>query len=293
MRPIDIVVFTCTCFVWALNLVLSRILFSAYGVSPILYAAIRFAIVAALLSPLLFPAPPRVWRIMGIGLLMGAGHFGLMFLALTSVPSGSVAVVLQTATPITAALSFFLLSESITPRMFVGIGIAFAGVLIVMWEPNTNLVQPGLLLALASAASLALGSVLLKRISGLAPFRFQAWAALASFGPLLAFSWLAEAPRWADTIAVGWPFWAGLGFSALVVTMISHTIYIRILQRYPASVVAPLGLLVPLMTIGLDVAFLGEDLTLSIIAGTAVALAGFVLVLSGQSTNRRPVPSPS
>lgn len=286
MRPTDIAIFTCTCFVWALNLIVSRVLLSEFGVAPIFYAAVRFALVAALLSPLLRPIPAQLGRVIIVGTLMGAGHFGLMFLALASASSGSVAVVLQTATPITAILSYLILSEIITARMAAGIALALGGVVLVIWQPGTSLVQPALLLAVASAASLALGSVLLKRVSGLAPFRFQAWAALVSFPPLMAFSWFTEGPLWLPTLAIGWPFWAGLAFSALIVTLISHTLYIRALQLYPASVVAPLALLVPLMTIALDVLLLGEALTLPILAGTAIAIAGFILVLRGQPTAR-------
>ncbi|MNL85899.1 EamA-like transporter family protein [compost metagenome] len=58
------------------------------------------------------------------------------------------------------------------------------------------------------------------------------------------------------------------------------------MQLYPASVVAPLALLVPLMTIALDVLLLGEALTLPILVGTAIAIAGFILVLRGQPTAR-------
>ncbi|AEM42007.1 Permease of the drug/metabolite transporter (DMT) superfamily protein [Ketogulonicigenium vulgare] len=279
LRPIDIAFFTCICLVWAINLIVSRVLFTTFDVAPIFYATLRFILVAVILSPLLFPLPPRVWGFVGIGLLMGGLHFGLNFMSLATAPAGTVSIVLQSSVPFTAVLSWLLLAEVITLRMTLGIILSLCGVLVVIWKPGTSLLEPGLIFALGSAGCIALGSVLLKRMPPIGPYRFQAWSAAVSIIPLVIMTYLLEFDRWGSAVAVGWPFWGALAFSVLLVTMFSHVGYIRLLQRYPASLMASLGLMMPLMTIALGAVLLDEQVSLIMLAGAAIAIAGFVVVL--------------
>ncbi len=41
MRPRDLLLFSAVCLIWALNLIVSRVLFSMFDVPPIFYAAAR------------------------------------------------------------------------------------------------------------------------------------------------------------------------------------------------------------------------------------------------------------
>ncbi|MDB5535596.1 MAG: hypothetical protein JWQ65_471 [Devosia sp.] len=286
MRFRDFLIFAGVCLIWAANLVVSRALFSMYAIAPIFYAAARFAMVAVILSPLLRPLPKPLLPVIVIGALMGAFHFGLMFLALNAASTTSVSIVLQLSIPLTAILSVLILGEQVGWRRSAGIALAFTGVMIVMWEPSGQSITFGLIFAFASAASLALGSILLKRYGPIRPLRLQAWVALASFPPLTAYSLLAEHHQIETSLAAGWPFWAGLVFSAFVVTIIAHTLYFGVLQRYPASLIAPLGLMMPLMSIAMGVVILHETFDLRMLAGGVVALAGLLVILSRQPLAR-------
>ncbi|MDB5506285.1 MAG: hypothetical protein JWR75_923 [Devosia sp.] len=282
MRLRDFLIFAGVCLAWAANLVVSRVLFTRFGIAPISYAGARFLLVAIILAPLLRPLPWPLFPVLLIGALMGAFHFGLMFLALNAAPAASVSIVLQLSIPITAILSVLILAERVSWQRVAGIGLAFGGVMVVMWEPDGQAVTLGLLFAFASAASIALGSILLKRYGPIRPLRLQAWVALASFPPLLAYSLLAEHGQWQSSLAAGWPFWAGLAFSVVIVTIVAHTAYFHVLQRYPASLVAPLGLMLPLMSIAMGVVLLGESFDLRMLVGGLVALVGLLVILFGQ-----------
>jgi O-acetylserine/cysteine efflux transporter len=215
-------------------------------------------------------------------------HFGLMFLALNAASTASVSIVLQLSIPLTAILSVLILDERVSWRRAAGIALAFSGVIIVMWEPEGQSTTIGLLFAFASAAALALGSILLKRYGPIRPLRMQAWVALASFPPLTGISLFAEHGQWQGGIDAGWPFWAGLAFSVAIVTIVAHTAYFRVLQRYPASLVAPLGLMMPLMSIAMGVVLLGEAFDLHMLLGGLVALIGLLAILFGQATPPQP-----
>lgn len=283
MRPLDLLLYAAVCLIWALNLIVSRVLFSEFGVTPIFYAAARFLIVATILSPLLRPLPKPLFPIIAVGFLMGACHFGLMFLGLSHATSSSVSIVLQTAIPVTALLSVLLLGEHIGLSRGVGIALALGGVILVMWDGEGASVSLGLIFAFVSAVAISLGQVLLKRHGAIKPLTMQAWTAFVSAPPMLAYSLLAETSPVTASINAGWPLLAGLGFSVVAVTLLATTMYLGLLQRYPASIVAPLGLMMPLMAVLIGVVLLGESFDLRMAAGGVIALCGLVLVLRQQA----------
>jgi len=68
----------------------------------------------------------------------------------------------------------------------------------------------------------------------------------------------------------------------VLVTLVATTLYLGLLQRYPASIIAPLGLMMPLMAVAMGVLLLGERFDMQMAAGGAIALLGLVLVLRKQ-----------
>jgi len=283
MRPLDLALYAFVCLIWALNLIVSRFLFSEFGVPPIFYAAARFLIVSIVLFRLFRPLPQPLAPILLIGFLMGSIHFGLMFLGLANAPSSTVSIVLQMAIPSTAVLSVLLLGEKIGVVRGLGIALALGGVVFVMWDGTGIGLSIGALYAFVSAVAIALASVLLKRQKGIKPLTMQGWTALVSFPPLMAYSLIAEGSPIETSVAVGWPFLAGLAFSVVLVTLMATTMYLGLLQRYPASIIAPLGLMMPLMAVAMGVLLLGESFDLHMAIGGVIALVGLVLVLRQQA----------
>jgi drug/metabolite transporter (DMT)-like permease len=251
---------------------------SDLDVPPLFYAAARFAIVAAILIPFLRPAPRPLWRLVLTAFLMGGGNFGLMFVGLKYSTASTAAVVLQLGMPITLILSVIFLGERIRWRRGLGIALTFAGVLTVMWNPAGFTLSTGLLLVAAATLMSGIGIVLTKQIEGMRPITFQAWVGLVSVGPMALLSaWLE--PGQADAAsAAGWPFWAALVFSAVVVSVGAHTVYVTLLQRYEANLISALILVTPLATIGLGVLVLHEPFGPRLAIGSLLALAGVLII---------------
>ena len=190
----DFLILVAICLVWACNNVVSKLVVSAWHVPPLLYAALRFAIVILVTLPWLRPMPRPAWRILTVGLLMGGGSFALMFVALKTVTPSAAAVVIQAGVPMTTLLSIAILGERIHWRRAMGISLTLIGVLIVVWKPGFA-ISAGLLLVLLGAFSGSLGAVMMKQMEQIAPLRFQAWVGLTSFALLLPVSALTERSR--------------------------------------------------------------------------------------------------
>lgn len=283
----DFLMLVAICLIWAVNSVVSKVVISTWDVPPLFFATLRFGIVVLVTLPWLLPMPRPAWRIGAVGLLLGGGSFALVFIALQTVTASEAAIVIQAGVPITTLLSVLLLGERIYWRRALGISLTLAGVLLVVWQPGFA-ISPGLLLVLGAAFAGSLGAVLAKQMDEIAPLRFQAWLGLTGFALLAPLTILLERDEWHRAAEAGWPFLAVLLFSALIVSVIAHTAYYVLIVRYEANMLAPLTLITPLATIGLGVALLGEQLDNRMIAGSAIALVG-VLIVAVRRT-RAPIP---
>ena len=218
------------------------------------------------------------WRLIVVAILMGGGNFALVFLALkTSTPS-AVAVVGQLGVPITTLLSMVMLGEKIHWRRGVGIALTFVGVMAVMWDPRGFSISTGLLYVVGSAVAASLGAVMMKQIEGVKPLQFQAWVGFASFWPLLALTALLEPGQVQVGIDAGWPFVAAVLYSGLVVSVGAHTAYYLLIGRYEANLISPLTLMTPLATIALGVAIFDDPFGVRMVAGSAIALTGVLII---------------
>ncbi|HEX7887313.1 MAG TPA: DMT family transporter [Phenylobacterium sp.] len=274
----DFALLTAMCLVWSVNNILSKYIVSGMDVPPLFYAAARFAIVALLTFPFLRPVPKPLWRIVSVALLMGAGNFALMFVGLKYSTPSSAAVVLQLGVPMTTLLSVLMLGERIRWRRGLGIVLTFAGALTVMWNPHGFSVTTGLMLVAAAAFSGSLGAVLMKQLETMKPLAYQAWVGMLSFWPLAALSFWLEPHGMDKAVAGGWLFLGALLFSALIVSLVAHTVYYLLIQRYEANLISPLTLMTPLSTIALGVLVLGDPFGPRMAIGSAVALLGVLII---------------
>jgi O-acetylserine/cysteine efflux transporter len=72
--------------------------------------------------------------------------------------------------------------------------------------------------------------------------------------------------------------WAALLFTVVMASLIAHSGYYYLVQRYPITSVSPLTILSPLFGVLFGVTLLGDDLTPRIIAGGTMTLTGVVII---------------
>ncbi len=274
----DFTLLVVVCLVWAANSVMSKIVISGLGAPPLFYAALRFAVVVLATAPWLLPAPRPVWRMVAVGLLMGAGSFALSFIGLQTISPSDFAVVSQVGVPISTMLSVLMLGERVHWRRLIGIAMALGGVTVVMLGPHGLTPGAGMVFIAASAFSSSLGAVMMKQIDGVKPLQFQAWVGLCSLLPLAAISLFAEHDQLRVLHDTPWPFVGAVLFSALVVSVFGHTQFYGLIDRYDVNVLQPLTLMMPLMTIGLGVLITHDPFGPRQAIGSAVAMAGVLII---------------
>ncbi len=284
VRSRDLLLLFLICLTWAFNNVLSKVVVDNWAIPPLFYAALRFAVVALVMLPWLWPIPRPAWRIILIALLMGGGNFALLFVGLQTASPSSAAIVLQLGVPFTLLLSVFILGERVQWRRGIGIGLTLLGVLIVTWRPNGAALSVGLWFVAAAAFSGSVGAVLMKQVDNVTPFRFQAWVGFVSVIALGLCSALFEQGQWTAGISIGWPLLVAVLFTALIVSVGAHSAYYYLIDQYQANLLAPLTLMTPLATIALGVLITHDDFDLRMALGAALAMGGVLIV----ALRRRP-----
>ena len=275
----DFALLMLVCLIWATNFVVTKLALVHLDIPPLLFSSLRFVLVLLVALPWLLPWPRPRWRIALVGLMMGAGGFGLVSIGLMTATPSSAAVVTQLGVPITALLSVLMLWERIDWRRGLGIGLAFAGAVLVMYDPKGFVLSIGLVFVLASAFASAFGVVLMKKMHNVRPLQFQAWVGFASAIPLAFGSLALETNQLERAAHAGWPFLGALIYTAMFVSLLGHSLFFRLVMTYEANLISTLTLMCPLMAIGLGVVITGDSFDLRMIAGTVVVLAGVALIL--------------
>ncbi len=266
------------CLAWAGNFLTSAL--ALREIPPFLFTALRFALLGIVLLPFLKRPASGQWpRLLAVCLSVGVLHFGLSFTALKLAGDlSSPAIVMQSYVPMTALLGWFVLRERFGWRTGLAIGVSFAGVLVLGFDPMV-LDHPGSLVTmLVSALFLALGTVLMKPLRGLDVFSQQGWMAMVSVLPLLLVSHLMEPGAMLRLGDVSWIGWLGAAYAAFVSSLLGHGLFYVLVQRHPVAQVTPWLLISPLLAVGLGVWFWGDRPGPRLLIGGAMVLGGVLMV---------------
>jgi O-acetylserine/cysteine efflux transporter len=260
--------------VWGINFVVIHVGLEHFP--PLLFAALRFAVVALALP--FVPRPAVPWRyVVGVGLFICVGQFGLLFLAMAhGLPAGLASLVLQLQAAFTVGLAVALLGERPSRGQLAGGALALAGIAVIAAGRARAVPLGALVLAVGAAASWGAGNIVTRRARSPHPLGLLVYASAVAPLPLLALSLLTE-----DYSGVS--FSAG-GVLALLYVVILATfggfgVWTALLGRHPASLVAPFTLLVPVAGIAAAWAWLGEAPSAPELAGGALVLGGLALTV--------------
>ena len=265
------------CLAWGLNAVAAKV--GVTFVPPVFFTGLRFIFVLMFLVPWLKPAPGRWQLLIPAVFFIGGLHFALIFTGVKYSDASTMAIVNQLYVPISVLLAMFWLGERVALGRWLGIALAFCGVVIFSLDASVSSHLFGVFLLIADAFSMALGTVLLRRLSGISPFMMQAWMAVIGIPFLFATSFIFESGQIASLSAAPWQAWAALAYTVIAGSLIGHTGYYVLLQHYEVSLVGSVLLLSPAIGVLGGIVILGEPFTPLILVGAMMTLAGVAIVL--------------
>lgn len=270
-------------FSWGLNYVAAKISYAGYD--PVFLSLMR-SLIAGLCVVLwcgwrgiaLFGRDGSLVAGTAVGLLFGV-EFLFLYIGLehTTVARNTLLV---NAMPFWMLLGgHFLLGERITTRKFLGLVLAFAGLVVVFADKLGTYEESmlvGDLLSLGAGVAWAATNILIKRsklatvtaekllLYQLAGAAAVALAAMPFSGPPVRVFALAP------TVA--------LLFQAIYVVAFTYVLWFWMLGRYPASSLSSFAFLTPVFGVLCGAIFLGEPLSANVFVALALIVSGLIIV---------------
>jgi O-acetylserine/cysteine efflux transporter len=269
--------------VWGSNFVVIK--WALAVMPPFLLGFLRFAI--ALVPALLFvPRPAVRWPLLAAyGALIGAGQFGLLYLAINGhIAPGLASLVIQTQVFFTIGLAMWADGERLRPVQALALALAVLGVVLIGVNTGGEVSALGLGLVLLAALSWAGGNQVARRMGRVDMLGVVVWSSAFALLPLGLLTLLAEGPARIGVAlaAADAATWAAVAWQAVGNTLFGYAAWGWLLARHPAGTIAPMALGVPVFGMASAAWWLAEPLPAWKLGAAALVIGGLVLNLLAQ-----------
>jgi drug/metabolite transporter (DMT)-like permease len=289
--------------IWALNFIAAKI--GLRHLEPLAMATFRVVLAGLVMVPVYFVcrrlpafAQPGVssprFSARNLWIFAYLGFFSVVLnqicftvgLRYTSV--GHAAVIVGMGPVYILVLACLMQLERFTLRKATGMGIAFAGVILLAAESKMGAHSPTLLgdfITMGGSVGFSLYAVLGKRVASefdtLTMTAFNHFTGAAMVLPVAAYEgWkIGAAANWT---AIGWEGWAATAYMAVFGSAAAYLLYFWLLRYMPASQLSAFSYLLPVVATILGILWLGEPGTWGLFAGGALVLAGVYWIESGR-----------
>lgn len=192
--------------------------------------------------------------------------------------TGRVAILVYTMPIWSSLLARVFLGERFTPMRSIALMLCVVGMIVLIYPLAAHGVPLGLLLALGSAMSWALGTIYIKwRRIEIEAFTLAAWQLVIALFVILAFVPVFEGSFRFSSI--GYYSIGGVIFSGLFGSGVAYYLWFRIIQLLPATTASLGALASPVIGVVSSIFLLGEAPTLPDSIGFALIFAASACVL--------------
>lgn len=270
---------------WSANFIFAKLATRELPLELVL--GLRYALAGLIMWPVYLVAARRrdpavtPWKLRDLPVLLGCGLFGLvgnqlLFVAGISLTSVTHAAIITALSPILVLLGAAAAGhERITAAKLRGILIAMSGVIVLQCgkDPMGSATLPGdavmLLSCLVFSAFSIFGKGPAARFGSLTLNAFAYLTAGVLALPVLYWATRRHQP-WSASLAA----WSGIFYMALFTSVVGYLIYAYALRHFPASRVAGVTYLLPVLASLLAIVILHERPTVWLAVSTALVLTG-------------------
>jgi O-acetylserine/cysteine efflux transporter len=266
--------------VWGTNFVVIKVALA--HLPPLLFAALRF-VLAFLPAAFFFKRPAVRWtNLAAYGVVIGAGQFGLLYIAMQNdISPGLASIVIQMQVFFTIGLAMWISSERLQRFQWLALLLAAAGLAMIALSGGASATPKGLVLVLLAAMAWASGNVLARSAGPVNVLGYVVWASVFSFPPLFVLSFLFEG--WsairAGVAGSDWLTWAAVLYQSAGNTLFGYATWAWLLARHPAATISPIALLVPVFGMSTSALLLSEPMPAWKLIAAGLVMSGLALNL--------------
>ncbi|CAM4440773.1 DMT family transporter [Paenibacillus tarimensis] len=269
--------------VWGINWPLSK--YALNYMPPVLFSGTRTLIGGLVLLLVAVPRFKRLrfketWHIYFISAVVNVVlYYGLQTIGLEYLPAGLFSAIVFLQPVLVGLFAWMWLGESMNVLKITGLIMGFTGVAIISSGADGlsgHISVAGVLLALGSSLSWALGTIYVKKVT---PRVDPIWLVTLQLiiGGAFTTAVGSSVESWSDIV---WApsFIATLLFIAILVIGIGWIVFYRLMDSGEAGKVASFTFLIPLVAIVIGTIFFNEPFTLSLVAGFLFILSSIYFV---------------
>jgi drug/metabolite transporter (DMT)-like permease len=272
------------CLIWGVNFSVTKLAIAQMPALP--FTAIRFTLASLLLwlvvrateGPDLLAAPARR-RLFALGVVGNTCYQLAFILGLAHTTATNSSLIIATVPTMVAVFAGARGLERITPRMWWGIGLGTAGVVLVIAASGVEFstaTLKGDLLTVLAVLCWAGYTVGLRRVpGGVSPLRVTTVTTIAGM-PGLVLAGLPGLLR-LDWSAIPATAWAALAYATVFSLVVAYILWNRSVQTVGGTRTAIYMCVTPLVAAGAAWAMLGEHARPSQAAGAVLIIAGVLL----------------
>lgn len=243
---------------------------------PLLVASLRSLPIGILLTLGFRKLPKGIWwwRILILGSLNIGLFQALLFVAAYRLPGGVAATAGAIQPLLVVLFSWLILSEKPSKLSILAAITGFIGVGLLVLSPSARLDSIGIIAALAGAATMGLGTVLVKRWKRpVSLLVFTAWQLAVGGIVLLPIALVFEGSftHLSKTNLLGFIYLGLMG------TGLAYTLWFRGIDKLKATAVSYLGLMSPVVATIVGYVFLQQTFTSVQLVGVAIVLMSVMI----------------
>lgn len=202
---------------------------------------------------------------------------GFQTLAVMYLPSGSAAVLIYLQPILTGFLAWAFLGEELSRMKLSGLFLGFGGVVAVSSGSFYGGLSPlGVSMGVLAALSWSLGTVYFKRVQDRGSMLWLVAAMFVAGGAVLTLGGILVEPAG----AISWTreFALSLSYISVAGVGVAWMLWLGLVSAGEASRVSAYIFVVPLVSVALGAAFLGEELSYSLLVGAVLIVTGIYFV---------------
>ena len=263
--------------VWGGNFVAMR--FGAQELPPYFLLGLRLTVASAAL--VWFVKSPRgmLGPLTAIGITLCILHFGLGLYGVQYIEAGTGAIAMQTTVPFAALLAWWLHGETFGWRRTAGLILAFAGIAIIAGMPRISERLDMLLIMVVAAFFFAVATIQIKRLGPAEFMSINAWISILATPQAFLVSLIFEEGQIEVLSTAPMGAYVSVLYMGLVASVVGQGVWYFLIQRNPTNQVMPFTLLVPVMGVVFGVLLLDEPLSLTLVMGGLITLAGVAIIV--------------
>ncbi len=246
---------------------------------PLLLMSLRFGIAGLIL--VWFTKPP--WEYMKdlfvVAFIGSTIQYGLTYYGLKGIDVSTASILVQLEGPILALLSTLILKERLGWTRALGMGLAFAGVVVIAGEPRLSGSLDSVALVISGAVFWAIAQIMISRLKSLSGITILAWVAIIASPQMLLISLAIEKDQWHSIVNASLVDWSIVFYLSFIMTVVGYSIWYHLLRICDVSKISPFLMLLPVTSIIAGITLLDEQFTLTMGIGGILVMTGVASTL--------------